>query len=394
MAGLFFARCKKYSSLLLLCFSLGRVTAQFNVTVLLKTYPNNHLSDTIFIAGNFNDWNPRDSNFQFVKKNDVFSVNIRNAPAGIYEFKMTRGAWSMGETNSDGTPLGNRKLQLASDTTIEVSVAGWSGDAVSTPKKPTASAHVSVLDTAFDMPALNRKRKVWLYLPEGYSTSKKRYPVLYMHDGQNLFDEGTAPFGEWGVDEWMDSLVSSGKPPCIVVGIENGERRMNEYNPFDSERFGAGEGRQYTDFIVKVLKPYIDEQYRTLPAKENTLIAGSSMGGLISYYAMLQYPQVFGKAGIFSPAFWTCPEIGTYTDSAAKGNNGKFFFYAGSEEGEKYVKDMERIQEKLGKTSSAMLYSVVDSTGKHNEDAWKKWFGEFYRWIIAQGFNLVIKTGD
>ena len=122
---------------------------------------------------------------------------------------------------------------------------------------------------------------------------------MYMHDGQNIFDDFTSAYGEWGVDECVDSLVKSGKPGCIIVGIDNGPKRMNEYNPYDHKEFGKGEGDLYLDFIVHTLKPFIDKQHRTLTKRENTIIAGSSMGGLISYYAMLQHPGHFWKRGHF-----------------------------------------------------------------------------------------------
>jgi len=142
------------------------------------------------------------------------------------------------------------------------------------------------------------------------------------------------------------------------------------------------------------LKPFIDKKYRTLTSKENTIIAGSSMGGLIAYYAALKYPGVFGKAGIFSPAFWTANEIEQLTDSVGNQVKGKFFFYMGEKEGEKYVSDMVRIQEKIGKKSTAMIYSLIDSAGLHNEQSWKKWFAEFYNWIIADGYNVITKGED
>ncbi len=120
------------------------------------------------------------------------------------------------------------------------------------------------------------------------------------------------------------------------------------------KNFGEGEGDQYVDFIVKTLKPFIDKKYRTLSSKENTIIAGSSMGGLISYYAMLKAPGIFGNAGVFSPAFWTAPAIKTLTDSLASKLNGKFFFYMGEKEGETYIKDMKEIQEILGEKFKAI----------------------------------------
>ena len=122
-----------------------------------------------------------------------------------------------------------------------------------------------------------------------------------MHDGQNLFDNATSYSGEWGIDEYLDSIFTLGKKEVIVVGIDNGlSKRMNEYNPYSFRQYGKGEGDEYVDFLVKNLKPFIDKHYRTLPGKKNTYIAGSSMGGLISLYAVLKYPE-FSEEQEYSP---------------------------------------------------------------------------------------------
>lgn len=126
------------------------------------------------------------------------------------------------------------------------------------PKASTALAEVTVLTEVFAMPGLNRHRQVRLYLPPGYSSSDKRYPVLYMHDGQNLFDEATAYAGEWGVDETLNELASAGQLELIVVAIDNGgEKRMTELNPVDHAKFGKAEGKAYVEFIATTVKPYI-----------------------------------------------------------------------------------------------------------------------------------------
>src|SRR5215217_3183379 len=132
--------------------------------------------------------------------------------------------------------------------------------------------NVYIIDNAFYIPQLKRSRRIWLYLPADYSTAKKHYPVLYMQDGQNLFEEWSAFGEEWGVDETLNNL----KAKCIVVGIDNGiDKRMNEYTLHDQERYGKGEGAHYLAFLVNTLKPYIDETYRTLPEQAHTYIAGS-----------------------------------------------------------------------------------------------------------------------
>ena len=226
---------------------------------------------------------------------------------------------------------------------------------------------------------------------------------MYLQDGQNLFDERATAFGnEWGVDECLDSLIAKGKPACIVVGIDNGgEKRMNEYSPYEfslnngsSSSTFIPEGNEYLVFLTKTLKPFIDKKYRTLSAKENTIIAGSSMGGLLAYYAALKYPDVFGKAGVFSPSFWIAPQVKELTDSVGRKIDSKFFFYIGELEGETHVNNMNAIAEKLGGNSNAMIYSVIDAAGKHNETAWRKWFADFYVWMMADGYNNVIKLQE
>ncbi len=365
--------------------------SQYNIKFQLKGFPAGHIGDSIYVAGNFNNWNPASAEAGFMINADMPFVEIKNLPAAEYQFKFTRGSWQKVQVKPGGGDVENHLLTLISDTIIDVFIAAWMDDYIPIAKQHTTSPNVHILDTAFAMPQLNRTRRIWLYLPPGYAKSKKRYPVIYMQDGQNIFDDYTSGYGEWGIDECLDSITTINKAACIVVGIDNGPKRMNEYNPFEFKDFGKGEGDEYVDFIVSTLKPYIDKRYRTLSSKHNTIIAGSSMGGLISYYAVLKYPEVFGKAGIFSPAFWTAEKINALTDSTGGQISGKLFFYMGGNEGGSYIDDMKNITEKLGNNSSALIYEVIDAEGIHNEQAWRKWFPEFYKWIIADGFNSVIK---
>ena len=142
-----------------------------------------------------------------------------------------------------------------------------------------------------------------------------------------------------------------------------------------------GEGKEYVEFLVKTLKPYIDKNYRTARDKANTAIAGSSMGGLISLYAVLAYPRVFGAAGIFSPAFWVAPGIFEYIKSAGRKSNSKIYFYAGKLEGETMVPDMLKAYEEMSKVSKSKMQAVIRDDGKHSEDTWRKEFPLFYQWI-------------
>ncbi len=341
----------------------------------------------LFIAGNFNNWAPDNKEYELVAGQDGISSITLSLPPGSYEYKFTRGNWAKAETGPAGTGASNRILHVSGDTIIHAEIPTWADEFTqnNVPRKRTLSENVKVMDTAFYMPQLNRSRRIWLYLPTGYFTTRKKYPVLYMHDGQNLFDEATSYAGEWGVDEFLDSIFSSGKKEVIVVGVDNGlEKRMTEYNPYSFQQFGEGEGNKYVEFLVKNLKPYIDKHYRTLPDKKNTYIAGSSMGGLISLFAVLKYPGKFGGAGIFSPAFWTAPGIDSMVLSHAKSINSRLFFYAGAKEGKTMLPDMHRIAGEIRKHSASPLKEVVDPQAMHNEAAWRKYFPQFYEWVLLK----------
>ena len=363
------------------------VLCQLNVKFILKERPANHNSETVYVAGNFNNWNAADNNYRITAKED--NTLVIKLPAGSYQYKLTRGTWIKVEAGKDGTDLDNRVLPLTKDTIINISILSWKDDFKTEPvkRKNTASINVSVMDTAFYIPQLNRTRRIWVYLPQSYASDKKKYPVIYMHDGQNLFDEATSGFGEWGVDEALDTLSEKGYNKAIIVGIDNGPKRMNEYNPYEFRSFGKGEGDKYGDFIANTLKPYIDNKYRTLSNKKNTFIAGSSMGGLISLYAVMIYPKVFGGAGIFSPAFWSASGLHDDLSKMGKKMQSKLFFYAGGKEGDSMIPEMKSIKTKIKtlpayRRTNTKTYQIVDMEAKHNEAAWRKHFPEFYKWIL------------
>ncbi|WP_269530802.1 alpha/beta hydrolase [Chitinimonas sp. BJYL2] len=159
----------------------------------------------------------------------------------------------------------------------------------------------------FASPQLGNTRTLRLYLPPGYATNpERRYPVLYMHDGQNLYDPKLSYSGvPWGVDKTIDTLIHKGEmQPVIVVGIDNTPERMAEYSPDADPQHKGGKGDAYADFVIKTIKPYIDSHYRTLPDKANTVVMGSSMGGLVSFHIAMRYPDVVGSAASLSGSFW------------------------------------------------------------------------------------------
>ncbi len=366
--------------------------AQYTLRISVSVKPVMGEADSLFIAGSFNRWNPHQEGYALVKKGDQWEIELAGLQKNDCKFKFTRGSWEKAETDSLGNDIADRLISLNADSSVQFSIEGWKDQLKPVLRQHTASPQVHILDTAFFIPQLNRKRRITVYLPDGYLHGKQRYPVLYMNDGQNLFDEYMALYGEWGVDECIDSVTKNKTRPAIVVGIDNSPYRMTEYNPYLFRDYGEPEGDAYVDFIARTLKPFIDKKYRTLHDRGHTSIAGSSLGGLIAYYALLKYPDVFGNAGIFSPSFWVAmPPLKSLTSDAAGKVNGKVFFYMGEAEGESYVNDLCEMTDLLGEYSGAIVYRVIDPAGKHEEKSWRKWFAEFYTWVMGDGFNNQVR---
>ena len=376
---------KRSIPLLLFLVAVLLSYSQHSVRFVVSSFPVKNLSDSnLFVAGSFNGWSPQDKNYRFQKNENGHYFLRTKLEDGMHEFKITRGGWDKVECKKGGADIQNRFFKLSSDTTIDLMVEEWADNIERKPRVSTAGKNVHIVDTAFLIPQLNRTRRVWIYLPPDYATSKKRYPVLYMHDGQNVFDDLTSFAGEWSVDETLDSIGSHSKEMIVVAVDHGGTKRVNEYCPYDGEKFGKGEGNQYVDFLVKTLKPFIDKKYRTVKTKQNTFIAGSSMGGLISMYAILKYPKVFGGAGIFSPAFWIGPKI--FDDINAKGAkvDSKIYFYCGEQEGETMVPDTEKAFSEMRKVSKSKMVCVIRPDGKHSEWVWKEEFPLFYLWLMEK----------
>ncbi len=249
----------------------------------------------------------------------------------------------------------------------------------------TIDGEVEIIDD-FEMPELGRSRTLRIFLPEGYRNSDNHYPVIYMHDGQNLFDEYTSYVGEWKIDETINGLVREGKwDGAIVVGIDNGQSlRIDEYSPWrNNDRGDGGEGAQYVDFLVKTLKPWVDQHYRTLPDRDNTMIAGSSMGGLISLYAGMKYPEVYSKLGLFSPAFWYAKQpLLDFLDTVSIDHDFRIYIDSGTLEGKSYVSDATQIRMILRQKGVMDCRLVIDGGAQHNEAAWARRFPAALLWLI------------
>lgn len=259
-----------------------------------------------------------------------------------------------------------------------------------------------------------KARKIRVWLPNTYfdnETTNYEFPVFYMHDGQNLFDNVTSYLGEWQIDETILSLINKNHYGSIVVGIDNGEGRFDEYSPdikIDEKYksfFSSSKADQYSYFIVNTVKPFIDSKYRTNKSREKTVVAGSSMGGIISLHMALTYPDVFGFAIVFSPAYhvYKMGEVRKYIKILCKklketskiSNPPNLYIYsggnrAGDEPGApwdeasiyNFMKKLKDYLKVFGYPKKSILFTE-NKNMSHSEWAWSVEFIKAYKWVFS-----------
>ena len=228
-------------------------------------------------------------------------------------------------------------------------------------------------------------RTIRIYLPDGYrADSTEGYPVLYMHDGQNLFRDEDSAYGEWRVDETLDGLTASGAvPPTIVVGVDNSDERMVDYSPdFDPGYGFGGKGDDYADFLVELVKPLVDTHFATRCGRTSTSIAGSSMGGLISLHTYMRHPHVFGGVGSVSPSLWWHDGVAMDNFEDFDGRNpARLWLDGGSLEGASpgsgvvppLITNIRRVRDVAidrGMVVGESLGFLEDPGAAHNEHSW------------------------
>lgn len=359
--------------LLMLCIHLG-VAQTMNVTIIVA--PAREARDsalTVYIAGNkkeLGNWNPSSVPLQPIsdstwKFQSVFDSGV------VLEFKITAGSWENEALYTKDHLPPNTVLEVSKDTTLILRPLFWKR--LFAPKKPEQSIRGTVhyhRQLAYE--GLNHKRDIIVWLPPSYDKNlKKHYPVLYMHDGQNIFDPSTAFTGyDWRVDEVADSLMKSKEmEEVIIVGIYNSPDRLPEYS--DSPL-----GTAYRNFVIHVVKPLVDSTYRTKPGREHTGVLGSSLGGLSSLLFAWKHSDIFGMAGCMSSSFWyddekTLKELRDY--SGAK-KHVKIYLDCGGREKELVsgYKRMVDILKSKGYKKGKDLEYTLDAKGTHNEFWWSK----------------------
>jgi predicted alpha/beta superfamily hydrolase len=230
----------------------------------------------------------------------------------------------------------------------------------------------------FESKILGNLRDVVVYLPAGYDErSDQRYPVLYMHDGQNLFEPERAyiPGNHWRLGEAADSAIGNRTAePMIIVGVDNaGASRIDEYTPtFDPEKNAGGRAADYARMLIEELKPLIDAQYRTLPGPDDTGVGGSSLGGLNSLYLVLRHPETFRRAAVMSPSIWwhrraILKELDTFP-----GKQPRMWIDIGGREGPEALEGARALRDALrarGWANDDLGYRE-DRRGDHSERSW------------------------
>lgn len=338
----------------------------------------------VYISGNFNNWITQDKAFEMEKiENGLyhfkFPYNYTFPEELVYKF--TRGDWSEVEIDKYGNRTENRTSKRKNGVKKE-HVAKWRKNWL--PFKNSFLPIVKLISEEFEIPQLNKTRRVWALLPHDYETSNLNYPVLYLQDAQNLFNEN-AQYGNWEIDKKLAVMAEYNIGKIIIIAVEHAEKeRIKEYNVGNTV-LGNGQGKKYIRFLTDTLKPFIDENFRTKSDRENTGIGGSSMGGLVSIFSGIMYPEVFGKLMIFSPSLWVVPKIKLSFLDIDEPQDTRVYLYAGGDESETMIDHVtnfkNRLLKKEGFADKMKIRISINMAGKHNERYWSDEFPKAIEWL-------------
>lgn len=374
--------------------AVEKVKKKYTVAFELTNENPNYSGQACYMVGSFNNWAEQGFFIGHLPvPGEKLSFDLPNVEAGHLEFKLIREAsWHKCEVNRTGELQEGYSVLVPAAHPFPLVANRWRDEFAPS----TASPQVHVLDEAFLFPSLGKRRQVWIYLPSDYATSDQYYPVIYMHDGQHLFDEALAP-GRKGPVEWqVDETIDEAKEKAIVVAIAHGPDAADRFktyllDPYDDMQ--APKGKEYLQDIVQVLKPYVDLHYRTKPECAATAMVGSSLGGLLTIHAGVLYPTVFGSLGVFSPSLWIghhLTELLVQRTAEEKRaiQEQRYFFYAGEKELRKkegklqdtMVSDMLAFVQDFAVDYRADMQVDIDPSGKHGALYWQKAFRRFYGW--------------
>lgn len=240
----------------------------------------------------------------------------------------------------------------------------------------------TVQEFSIESKNLHRNVKIWVYLPPNYLQSKEKLPVLYMHHGQNLFDEELSYAGEWQVDESLDKLHQEKGHQLVVVGIENGgEKRLDELTPFSHKKYGGGKANSYLNFITKELMPQVEQRFNVAQTAENRGMMGSSLGGLITFYTAFSCSDIFSKFGVYSPSFWFNDRIFTMAENQKLPASTRMLMMIGEKEENGHL-NVQKMEKTLKNNQEIQLKTKYNPLGEHNEKYWSAKFKEDVAWLF------------
>lgn len=370
-----------------------RLKDQYSIFIEVHNSSPLHVGEDCYLTGSFNDWAmPGYRLGQIPPVGQTLSITMDDMPMQHLDVKLTRGQWETCQAYGDGEIADSISIDVSEKQLIRFQVKHWRDEF----PKSTASPQVHLLADRFYLPHLDRHRRLWIYLPKEYDAHEKRYPVIYMHDGQHLFDEAVS-VGRAGPVEWkVDETIDIAKFKAIVVGIEHADtydERLDEFLIEPFENLKTPQGLLYLQDIVEAVKPYVDLHFRTLPDTEHTAVVGSSAGGLISLYAGLLYPNIFGTVGAFSPSLWMGHDLlGLYANMTAEAQSSvveqAYYFYAGGRE-IRQDKNLGKVDLATDMQEFIVLFrnqKIADATvdidphGRHSALYWQRVFQRFYDW--------------
>jgi predicted alpha/beta superfamily hydrolase len=338
----------------------------------------------VFMAGDFTGWSPNHPDFQLqATAPGHYTLTLPDSfnLAQPLAYKYTRGGWDQVELDAAGDTRPNRTLMAGADFQADtVPHWRWFGSAFNPDFLP------KLVGDELALPQLADTRRITVLLPYDYDRQpEKRYPVLYLNDGQNLFGEGVG-YGSWHIDQKLAVLAARQQHEVIVVTIDHGEEKRIQEFTVEQTRAGRGQGRQYIKSIKETLKPFIDSNLRTMTGPEHTGVGGSSLGGLISIYAGLLYPGVFGRLMVFSPSLWISPKIYFDAIKFQSPASMKVYLYGGEAESKYMVPNMQRFNDALQRQQyggqSIDLTISVNPDGTHEETHWSREFPKAIDWLF------------
>ncbi len=353
--------------------------------LLLELRTGDRRGGPIYLAGNFNGWKVADPAYRLERLAPgkfCYRFPDRGKLPPVLEYKYVRKNWDGEELDLHGNTVSNRCVDR-DVVQINDFVPRWKRQGLT--YKPELLPDIRVMKADLPMPKAIKTRRVAALLPHDYELSDRRYPVLYLQDGQNLYDEH-APFGNWGLDKKLAVMAERGFGDLIIVAIDHAENdRIREFTPSAKTRLGRGDGKRYVRFLAEHLKPHVDKHFRTLPDRDYTGIGGSSMGGLISIYAGLMYPELFSKLMIFSPSLWVAPDIHAGAKPTDVPMDTRIYIYGGGAESATMIPNIQRFMTALEQhiDSENLHFNLsIDPHGHHNEHRWGEEFPQAAEWLF------------